>query len=484
MIETKVEDVLVPLLKYHYDEVNFNRKFDEIRKNPKPLYLKDDFGFSINFIHIKTSNELKDLVSILNKSQNFECIKNNQQDSIDDLFLKRGIDLFERRIYRSKKIEIKKYSYRLFINIAKIKYGKYNKIPYHIISLILTSFNHNENNNLCNKQIINLVNGELNAYNSFSSSNGLPEEVVNLLKKDTFVAIQLWNHRWKSDKDNTFDVKAYVKQNPYYFLSILTLEENVFRRSYENIMDVLGWCHSASSVYFDVIYGTTCLELTVKPIQKLFDETGHDSEEFRIWELLALQNKLLDEINKKEMNNIDDYIKELDLIYNFNIFTKNVGKGEKLIRYGEYLQTITGIYSDYQYYKLKSEMKNKKHESKLQKSNFSDFLLIVSIFISLLTLLRQIDSSWVSTYNNNNLLLNSTINSTTNSYFTHIFKNSYQEIKVIHFALILICVSYLYITISKFKKNQIIEKHLKLENYSIYIVIIFQIILVILFFKY
>ena len=46
MIEIKVEDVLIPLLNNHYDEVNFNEIFDATTKNPKPLYLKDDFGFS------------------------------------------------------------------------------------------------------------------------------------------------------------------------------------------------------------------------------------------------------------------------------------------------------------------------------------------------------------------------------------------------------------------------------------------------------
>ena len=455
MTEIKVEDVLIPLLKSHSDEINFD-KIKVTRNNPKPLYLIDDFGFSINFIHVKNSKELKDLVRIINKSKKFDCIKKNQQDSIDDLFLRSGTDLFNRKIYRSKKeikmemkfcdYGIKQFSCRLFINIANIQYKKDNKIPYHIISLILTSFNYNENSNLCNKQIINLVNGELNAYNRFSSLNGLPKKVENLLKKDTFVAIQLWNHRWKSEKDNTFDAKTYVKENPYYFYSILTLEENVFRRTYENIMDVLGWCQSASSAYFDVFYGTTCLELTIKPKRKIFNETGHDSEEFRIWELLALQKKLLDEINEKEMNNVDDLIKELDLIYNFKIYTKKIGKGEKWIRYGEYLQKITGIDSAYHDYKLKNEMKNKERESKLQKLNS---LIIVSIFISFLTLFSSpIYSSWVSTYNNDdndNLSLNSTNYSFfENSFFENIFKNPNPEITVFVVAIFLTCVSYLY----------------------------------------
>jgi hypothetical protein len=480
MTEIKVEDVLIPLLKNHYDELRFNQKFDGIRNNPKPLYLKDDFGFSINFIHIITSNELNGILNSLNDSKVFEHIKENENDYIDNLFLNEiGIDLFNRNIFKyNKKIEIEncnhtseKFRYELFVNIAEIKYGKYNKIPYHIISLILTSFNHNENSNLCNKQIINLVNVEISV--SFSSLNDLPENIKNLLKKDTFVAIQLWNHRWESEKDNTFDAKTYVEENPYFFYSILTLEEKIFRRSYDNIMDVLGWCQSASSAYFDVFYGTTCLELTIKPKIEIFDEIGHDSEEFRIWELFALQKKLLDKIHEKEMNNVDDLIKELDLIYNFKIFTKKTGKGENWIRYGEYLQKITGIDSAYQDYKIENEkIKNREQQSKLQKLNS---LIIVSILASFLTLLLSpIYSSWVPT----------------SLYFENIVKNPYREIKAIHLALILTYGSYL--CVYRLKDANIFEYIYKLtyKNYSIYIkylriiFVIFVISFIISFFGY
>jgi len=394
------------------------------------------------------------------------------------MFLNKGTDLFERKIFRSKEkkigikiknsdCDINKFSFRLFINITKILNN--TKKTCHIISVILKSSNHNENSKLCNEQIINLVNGERNGHKSFFLLNNIPEEVEDLLKKDTFVAIQLWNRRWESEKDNTFDAKTYVKENPYYFYSILTSEKKIFRRSYENIMDVLGWCQSASSAYFDVFYGTTCLELTIKPKKEICDETGHDSEEFRIWELLALQKKLLDKINKKEMNNVDDYIKELDKIYNFSIFTKKIGKGEKWIRYGEYLQKITGIDSAYQDYKIKIERKNKEHESKLQKLNF---LIVVSILASFLTLLLSpIYSSLISS--DNSTSLNSTINSTINSnfYFTHIFQKTNSEFKAIVLALIITFVSCLWIIRSEKKKYLII-------------VIIVLIILVILFIIY
>jgi len=104
MTEIKVEDVLIPLLKNHYDELRFNQKFDGIRNNPKPLYLKDDFGFSINFIHIITSNELKSILKSLNDLKVFEHTKENGNDYIDNLFLNEiGIDLFNRNIFKYKK---------------------------------------------------------------------------------------------------------------------------------------------------------------------------------------------------------------------------------------------------------------------------------------------------------------------------------------------------------------------------------------------
>ena len=258
MTETKVEDVLIPLLKNLYCKARFNQIFKSVRINPKTLYLEGGFGFSINFIHVITSEDLYAIEKVLNDEHKFEPVHiENGKDSLDEILLNKGADLFERKIFKSKeeKIGIKmrnstcninKFSCRLFINIAKIQNN--TKKNYHIISAILKSSDHNENSKLCNEQIINLVNGERNGHKSFFLLNNIPREVEDLLKKDTFVAIQLWNHRWESEKDNTFDAKTYVEENPYYFYSILTLDEQIFRRTYDNIMDVLGWCQSASSV--------------------------------------------------------------------------------------------------------------------------------------------------------------------------------------------------------------------------------------------
>ncbi|KAF5424030.1 MAG: hypothetical protein C5S44_02590 [Candidatus Methanocomedens sp.] len=475
MAEIKVEDTLIPLLRRfdHLDEEKFNDEFEDIRTKEEPLYLQEKFGFSINFIHIITTHELKNVIKYLDHyTKLFEKITFSQQnqdnnwDSLDDLFLDNESNLkLERKIYISKtsieteledKQSSKKVLCSLFINIAEIKSKKGNELPYHIISVIPTSYNCTNINeddlySLSNEQIIKLISS--NFYKFFKNVPGeaIQKEVLEKFEKGSFVAIQLWNYRWKNKKDNTFDTKFFVRKNPYYFYSILTLEKDVFRRTYENIMDVLGWCQSDSSVYFDVFYGNTCLELTTKPRKNheneehkdvFFDETGHDSEQFRIWEFLALQHKLLIEININDLKNVDNSIEELDLIYNFNTFTKKDGKREKWIRYVKYLQRITGIDSDYQDYKLKTEMKNKEHEQKLQKLNL---LIVVSIFASFITLLLSpIYSSWVPT----------------SLYFENIVKNPYREIKAIHLALILTYGSYLYVY--KLKHVNIFE-HVKLK---------------------
>ena len=511
MIEIKVEDILIPLLRRfdYLDEEKFNDKFKDIRTKEEPLYLQEKFGFSINFIHIITTDELKNLINYLENHDNLfrhkTLSKHNQDnnwDSLDDLFLDNESDLkLERKIYistNSINIELKdeqgskKVLCSLFINIAEIKSKKDNKLPYHIISVIPTSYNCTnigEDNlySLSNEQIIELISSNFYKFFKDVQKEDVPKEVSAKFEKGSFVAIQLWNNRWKGRKDNTFDTKYFVRKNPYYFYSILTLEKYVFRRTYENIMDVLGWCQSDSSVYFDVFYGNTCLELSTKPRidhkneeykDVFFNEIGHDSEQFRIWEFLALQHKLLIEINKNNLNNVDDSIEELDLIYNFNTFTKKDGKREKWIRYIKYLQKITGIDSDYQDYKNRIEIKNKEHESKLQKLNI---LIIVSIFASFLTLLLSpIYNSLVSTYNDPllNSTINSTINPTNNYYFTHIFKKTNPEIKAIHLALILTFASYLYLNKTK------IEKILKIEKDPIYVAIVLTIILVASFFLY
>ncbi|MCD4734628.1 MAG: hypothetical protein K8R53_01170 [Bacteroidales bacterium] len=535
MAETKLEDILIPLLTkfgIYSDEERFNKKFKKIRTEDTKLYLEEKFGFSINFINIITTEELNEIIKYLESHKNFSRYEKPSQykdadqqslyarfkaliqsrqynnfDSLDDLFLDDGADLYlERKIFKSKypsiKLQNKKNFEKIlcnsFVNIAEMKSKKGKNLPYHIISVIPTSYNlteidGNELYNLSNEQIIEIINTNISEYLEIDKKFSLKFE------KGTFVAIQLWNHHWKDKQDNLFDARRFVRKNPYYFYSILTLEKDIFRRTYENIMDVLGWCQSDSSVYFDVSHGTTCLELTTKPRidhvngkynNKFFDEIGHDSEQFRIWEFLALQHKLLIEIKKNNLNKVDDLINELDICYNFNIFTKKDGKREKWIWYVKYLQRISGIDSDYQDYKNRIEIKNKEHEKKLQHLNR---LIIVSILASFLTLLLSpIYDSLVSTYNNPtiNSTINPIINSTNNLYFAYILKNPNPESIAIIIALSLTLLSYVYIHLqpmpkitSGIKQYIIIVKHLELSKYLTYIIILL-IILAILFIIY
>ena len=277
MTETKAEDILIPLLtksNFYSDEETFNKKCKKIRTEEQKLYLEEKFGFSINFIHIITTQELKEIIEDLEvheqfckrrePSQNNLLIpsrfkplnyppfrqilnylialnyplfrrilnylkapnKDNNFDSLDDLFLDDEADLYiDRIIFISKdpksiELQNKKISYRLFINILEIKSENGNMLPYHIISVIPTSYNlkkidGDELYNLSNEQIIELINYNFSEY--FNDTN---IKVHRIFKKGTFVAIQLWNQCWKGKQDNIFDAKSFVRKNPYYFYSI------------------------------------------------------------------------------------------------------------------------------------------------------------------------------------------------------------------------------------------------------------------------
>ena len=402
----KLDDILLPLLKKSDFSKEKLKSLEEIRNKDEPLHLSPDFGFSIDFIHIVDTNVadkiIKDLKTIFSDCGDERPHKNEngewESESIDNELFE-SEKFFHRTIFRiyDKNLEFtdennKEVKCGFFINIAKLQS---KEMPYHIVSVILTSYNHKFNNidkfekeyyKLSNKQIIELVNKDF----SYLFDGDFSEDVKKLFKKDVFVAIQLWRDDWKGSQHNTLSAKEYIRRSPYYFYSVLTLEEDVSRKTHENIIDVLGWCQSASGVYLDVFYGNTLLELTRKPkkdnekyIGKFFDEIGHDSEEFRIWELLALQQKLLTEINKSSLEDVkEETEEELEKIYNFKIFTKKKGKGEKWIRYGEYLQSVTSIDSEYKEYKHKKEIKDKEEESKIQKLNY---LILSTIFLSILT---------------------------------------------------------------------------------------------------
>ena len=430
-IERDEDHILIPLLNANsVKKEDFNHKFKDIRTRAEQLYLQKSFGFSINYIHIITSEQLSELICCISNDLSFEKIQLTQgskQDSVDKLLFSQNNEFcFERTIFRSLKEmdtgiidkDNEKVVCKWIVNISKISYKKNNnvskKIPLHIVSIVLTSYNNTTKDEyrLSNDQIIDLVDEGVLDDSSFN------DELRKYLKKDTFIAIQLWRHDWKKNEDNTIDAKNYIINDPYYFYSLLTLDKNVFRRSYENVIDVLGWCQSTSGVYLDLFYGTTCLEITLKPKQdkskyksQYFNEIGHDSEEFRIWELLALQNKLLTKINQNNLKNVANCITELNKIYDFKMFTSKKGKGEKWMRYGGYLQKISGVESEYKEYKVKNELIKHDKESKLQKLNY---LLLFTIFLSILTfILAPIYDNYIMMFGQNTMLNNSTLNNST-----------------------------------------------------------------------
>lgn len=498
MSETKTEDVLVPLLKF-LDFKHFT-KFDEVRKKAEPLYLSD-FGFSINFIHIVTTDEVDKIIAHLeSKSTQFD-VKKVESDSVDKQLFEKGAKFyFNRIIFKKKNHEIlrgvidknkKEVICRLFINIAKMQYKRGDEnaktLPNHIVSVVLTSYNHefkdwvecedkndkieNEYYNLSNEQIIELANSN---FSSLLGGYNFSEEA----KKDAFVAIQLWRHDWKSEQDNTCDAKKYVQNNPYYFYSILTLEKNVFRRTYDNVTDVLGWCQSASGVYFDVFSGTTCLELTIKPKKdvdeeyqgKYFDEIGHDSEEFRIWEILALQKHI---VRDKDLNS--KTFKDLNVFFDFQEFTKKLEKGVSWISYARYLQKITGIQYHYDLRRREFELEEREREKKLQKLNF---LIIASIFISFVTFFltpvyeRSLSSIPPTQYIASEIIL----------------KNSYPELFTVIVALIFTVFFYLWAGIMSEKPfrswiNRLKSKHL-IFDLILVLVLFISIIIYIYYYLY
>lgn len=259
-----------------------------------------------------------------------------------------------------------------------------------------------------NVYIVQKEKEKLNIYKKFKklerALNQLGEGIEDLLNinKNTFLSIQFWRKDWKSEEDNLLDAKDYIK-HPYYFYSIITLDKNVFRRNYKNIMDVLGWCFSTSRVYLGMFSQNAFLELTIKPGKDRFIAIGHDASEFKAWEILGLQKYLLDQINithseytKKHQkimaSKVDKLIEELNKVYDFNAFIQKKRKGETWIKFNRYLQDIIGISSDHELYENRHERKkegeDRKSAVRLARLNaVLSSLIFATIFVSILTFL-------------------------------------------------------------------------------------------------
>lgn len=403
------KDLLIPLLPSTLTDKSFNECRPNIVKEFKTKKevelslkgLEGCFGISLNTI-------------IINKKliipHNFVPVfLKNGIDELDRGFFEESKSQFKRSIYYKKeplKITFlneckpsKKQDFYLFINSSRLKELK----DVYINNFTLTTFNpytkHPNYVPFSNIEVINLSKQCAKIFNEICKKNESCKDLEELhvievsvdsvykSMDDTFRSIQFWGNPANYDELND-DARDIIKSdickgnlnNMYYFYSIVTndYKNGLLRRHYENIVDVIGHCQSASKAYFDIFYGNVCLEVTIKPKYKTFEQMGHDSEEFRIWEILALQKHLVKktDVFKLGFNNL------YDVFFDFSEFTKKLEKGGSWIDYAKYLQKITGIEYHYKKRKREFELKEREKEKTLQKLNI---LLIVSIFISLVT---------------------------------------------------------------------------------------------------
>lgn len=277
------------------------------------------------------------------------------------------------------------------------------------------------NNGSIEKLTAEIENGRLNIYDN---------SLINFLKidKNTFIALEFWKKKWKSDGNNLLDAADYIKENPFYFYSILTMNKNVFRRNFKNILDTLGWCFSSSIVQRGLFSRNIYLAVSLKPRGEIFEDVGHDGTEYKAWEILALQKHLLNLIDiyygkyileknkevrflqklynyyekyilrkdKKIRKKIEVLVEELDKVYDFNALFKKIGKGEIWINFNTYLQSITGISSYHDLYlsrheKMLEGVDRSENLHLTQLNTILSGLIFSTIFISIITFLLDGD---------------------------------------------------------------------------------------------
>ena len=432
MRKIEKEDILIPLLEKYYStgslllesEQRFYNDYGNIIFGDKNLFLSKPSGIAIIVTKIADNQQKNALLNSLNsngmfKIKNFEPEKEGGKEIDQTLFEKNAEYSFVRQVFKksdSITTDIidkngKTLSFSLFISLAE------TNLDHHIISFIFTTYDDNLKIDdsyimLSNTQILNLINSNKEISQIIGAFIGSPEEDMEavikpnekdkIVDKNTFVGINFWRDEWKDEKDNCLDAKNYVKDNPFYFYSLLTLDEEVFRRNFENIMSYLGWCFSASRVHFGLFSRNLYISVTFKPLIQRYKYIGHDGTELRAWEVLALQNFLLNEIDKfhKEYNvnhkgetarEMDRLINELEKVYDFDAFFKKIGKGEIWIKFNTYLQDQIGISSNYDLYRnryqRKAEEDDRKEDIKLTRLNLVlSSLIFGTIFISIIAI--------------------------------------------------------------------------------------------------
>ncbi len=460
------EHIFVPLLPSCLTVDTFNEYRDKIRNNYKskpeveiPLN-EQSFGISFNTIIIKKDETSKPPYKLTQDilKNNFTPVHLEENiDKLDGEFFDKSKSPLKRSIYyRNEPLIInfqnknKLHTFYLFINISRLK--EKLKKKFCIYTFTLTTFNPIDKkfncDSLSNKEVINLSKKCAEIFNDEdflekykSNQNETPDIIISGEEKtvekgsaeaefrgktngdsssvdDTFRSIQFWGKLDSSDARDIInkDIRTKKLDQVYYFYSILThnYKDGLLRKHFENVVDVMGYCQSVSDAYFDIFYGNVCLEVTILPIKEIFEQTGHDSEEFRIWEILALQSHIVKDKKLKP----EDF-KVLEAFFDFRDFTKKLGKGGFWIDYANYLKEVTGIRHNYNIRKREIELEEKEREKALQKLNL---LIIVSIFISILTFF--LSPIYNESANSTNLS-----NVTNNSFYkNYILNNSNPEL--------------------------------------------------------
>ncbi len=487
MVKEK-KDLFVQLLPF--PSTFTDKQFDEYRKSFREKLGKDgqvelgkdgqvefslnEDGFGITLNTIIISNE-----SFTPPNDYFKSVtlkKDDEKKDIDcldkELFVK---SQFYRKIYYSNKPIMQlpkiqfsgKSGFYIYINISNSIEPELNNLFIHTFTL--TTFNPEKEPSkdnyvkLSNKDVITLSNWCAKTFdkekvskesfwkNIFDDLAQTTEDDVDTKSvDDTFRSIQFWgnNKKYKELHDARNIIKNDIDHEDltsmYYFYSILTHEFKLglLRRHLKNIIEVMGYCQSISDAYFDVFYGNVCLEVTIMPKNERFKQIGHDSEEFRIWEILALQKYIA-----KKMQFKPESFNSLDNFFDFSIFTKKLEKGSSWIEYANYLQKDTGIQFYFNRLRKQFEREERERGSKLQKLNI---LIIVSIFISMVTFFLS------PLYSKSIIGVNST-----NDLYSNIIYTSYNpEFKVISLAILITAPFYLYISSPKTSKSKGILKEI------------------------
>jgi hypothetical protein len=404
------EEILVPILEKYYpsskpfieNEKRFYKKFNHLIRSDGITNLKENFGVAILIVNIFSTEKARRLLNIVARNKKFEPspYKGNRPEIDEILFDEDAKFSFKRSVFKSKeriKVKIvekdtiskpaisefctwdeyqkelqkeedvaglcsnfeKPISFSFFISIASAE-----KLNHHIISYIFTTHDEQKTNDqmieknenvgevyvkLSNHKIINLIKDKNEYFREAIKEldNDLAE--LFIIEKNSFKGLNLWRPEWK-EGNNDLEVFKYIKENPYYYFSLLTLHKDIFRRNFKNIMDYLGWGFSASRVHCGLFSRNLYISITLKPLKDRYDYIGHDGTEFRAWEILALQNYLLNRIDicygkhdHKRTKESDGLVKELNEVYDFNAFIKKIGKGEIWIKFNTYLQDTIGI---------------------------------------------------------------------------------------------------------------------------------------------